>query len=81
VDTHERRLPGLLLVPIVVMCALLGMAMAILGWSGWLLGPAVLMLGLIGRSAGSRWADWAVPIGAGLTAGTVIYLLLGANVS
>jgi hypothetical protein len=80
VDTHEQRLPGLVLVPVVVMCALLGLALAVLGWSGWLLGPAVLMLGLVGRSTGSRWADWAVPIGVGLMVGTVIYLLLGASV-
>jgi hypothetical protein len=80
VETHERRLPGLVLVPVVVMSALVGLALAVLGWSGWLLGPAVLVLGLVGRSTGSRWADWAVPVGLGLVLGTVIYLLLWATV-
>ncbi|GAA4287342.1 hypothetical protein [Georgenia daeguensis] len=80
-ETHERRLPGLVLVPVVVMCALVGLALGVLGWSGWLLGPAVLVLGLVGRSTGPRWADWAVPVGAGLMVGTVIYVLLGATAS
>ena len=75
-EPHERRLPGLVPVPVVVVSALVGLALAVLGWSGWLLGAAVLVLGLVGRSMGARWSDWAVPIGVGLVLGTVAYLLL-----
>ncbi|PFG40833.1 hypothetical protein ATJ97_3373 [Georgenia soli] len=75
-EPHERRLPRLVVVPVVVMGALVGLALAVLGWSGWLLGTAVLVLGLVGRSTGARWAGWAIPIGVGLVLGTLVYLLV-----
>ena len=75
-EPDERQLPRLVLVPVVVLCALVGLALAVLGWSGWLLGAGVLVLGLVGRSTGARWAGWAVPIGVGLVLGTLVYLLV-----
>lgn len=78
-EPHERRLPGLVLVPVVVTSALVGLALSVLGWSGWLLGAAVLVLGLVGRTTGARWADWAVPVGVGLVLGTLASLLMAGD--
>ncbi|WP_418606946.1 hypothetical protein [Georgenia sp. SUBG003] len=69
-------MPSLVAVPVIVLAVLLGVALSVLGLFGWLLGPSLLVLGVVGRRTAARWAGWALLVGAGLLLGTVGYLLL-----
>jgi len=76
-ETGDGRMPALVAVPVIVLAFLLGLALSVVGFFGWLLGPSLLVLGVIGRRTAARWATWALLIGAGLMLGTVGYLLFG----
>jgi hypothetical protein len=76
-ETHDRRLPALVAVPVIVLAMLCGLALSVLGFFGWLLGPSLLVLGVIGRWTGARWAPWALLVGGGLLVGTLAYVLVG----
>jgi hypothetical protein len=76
-ETGEGRLPALVAVPVIILAVLLGLALSVLGFFGWLLGPSLLVLGAIGRRTGARWALWALLVGAGLLLGTMAYVVLG----
>lgn len=54
-----------------------GLGLTIFGYIGWMIGPIVLVFGLIGRTFGKKHAFWLIWIGAGLTVGALLYIAMG----